>query len=183
MRLPIQNDNLQGLDLKNMLTNPDKFDYADPDHMVINPKSDYYHVPSLKKVRSKLGAKSISSLHCNIRNISKNIGLLEDMFYSLREQPDYDVIGVTETRLNANTVLYIELPHYSIYHTDFPTPAGQVALYNSKASTSFPRSDITLDMLFVESIWVEKAPCNNKKPILVGCIYKHPRANIHEFKE
>ena len=100
MRLPIQNDNLQGLDLNTMLPNPDKFDYADPDHMVINPKSDYYHVPNLKKVRSKLGAKSISSLHCNIRNISKNIGPLEDMFYSLREQPDYDVIGVTETRLN-----------------------------------------------------------------------------------
>ena len=37
-------------------------------------------------------------------------------------------------------------------------------------------------MPLVESVWVEIATPKNKKPILVGCIYKHPGANIDEFK-
>ena len=68
-----------------------------------------------------------------------------------------------------------------IHTDDSPTPAGGVALYVSKALTSFPRSDITLDMPLVESVWVEIATPKNQKPILVGCIYKHPGANIDEF--
>ena len=64
---------------------------------------------------------------------------------------------------------------------DSPTPVGRVALYVSKALKSFPRSDVTLDMPLVESVWVEIATPKNQKPILVGCIYKHPGANIDEF--
>ena len=92
-----------------------------------------------------------------------------------------DVLGVSETRLNANTTFNTELINYNIYQADSPTPAGGVALYFSKALTSFPRSDITLDMPLVESVWVEIATPKNQKPILVGCIYKHPGANIDEF--
>ena len=73
----LQIDNLKNLDLYNLLPNPDESDGADPDHI----------------------AKSFSFLHCNIKSLSKNIGLLEDMLYSLSEQPD--VLGVSETRLNA----------------------------------------------------------------------------------
>ena len=36
-------------------------------------------------------------------------------------------------------------------------------------------------MPLVESVWVEIATPQNKKPILVDCIYKHPGANIDEF--
>ena len=69
-----------------------------------------------------------------------------------------------------------------IYQTDSPTPAGGVALNVSKALTSFLRSDITLDMPLVESVWVEIATPKNQEPILVGCIYKNPGANIDECK-
>ena len=94
-----------------MLPNPDKSDNADPDHILINPLSDNYDISSLNKVLSKSGAKSFSFLHCNIRSLSKNIGLLEDMLYSLSEQPD--VLGVSETRLNANTTFNTELINYN----------------------------------------------------------------------
>ena len=33
----------------------------------------------------------------------------------------------------------------------------------------------------MQSVWVEIATPKNQKPILVGCIYKHPGANIDEF--
>ena len=69
----------------------------------------------------------------------------------------------------------------NICQADSPTLAGGVALYVSKALTSFPRTDVTLDMPLVESVWVEIATPQNIKTILVGCIYKHPGANIDEF--
>ena len=96
-----------------MLPNPDKSDDADPDHILINLQSDHCDIPSLNKVLSKLGAKSFSFLHCNIRSLSKNISLLEDLLYSLSEQPD--LLGVSESRLNANTSLNTELTNYNIY--------------------------------------------------------------------
>ena len=37
------------------------------------------------------------------------------------------------------------------------------------------------DMPLAESVWVEIATPKNKKSNLVGCIYKHPGANIDEF--
>ena len=48
-----------------------KSDDADPDHILINPQSDYYGISSLNKVLSKSGAKSFSFVHCNIRILSK----------------------------------------------------------------------------------------------------------------
>ena len=58
----LQIENLKDLDLYNLLPNPDKSD--DPDHISINPQSDYYDIPSLNKVLSKSGAKSFSCLPC-----------------------------------------------------------------------------------------------------------------------
>ena len=55
------------------------------------------------------------------------------MLYSLGEQPD--VLGVSETRLNANTTLNTQLTNYNIYQTVSPTLVGGVALYVSKALT------------------------------------------------
>ena len=44
-----QLENLKDLDLYDILPNPDKFDEADPDHMLIFPQSYYYDIPSLNK--------------------------------------------------------------------------------------------------------------------------------------
>ena len=80
----LQMDNLKDLDLYNLLPNPDKSDDADPDHILINSQFNYYAISSSNKVLSKSGAKAFSFLYCNIRSLSKNIGLLEDMLYSFK---------------------------------------------------------------------------------------------------
>lgn len=73
------------------------------------------------------------------------------------------------------TIVFITLIHQP--------NAGEVALYVSKSLKSIPRSDITLDMPLVESVWVEIDPCNNKRPIMVGSIYEHPSVNVGDFKD
>ena len=36
-------------------------------------------------------------------------------------------------------------------------------------------------MPLVEPCWIKIDPCNNKAHIIVGCIYRHPSANIEDF--
>ena len=36
-------------------------------------------------------------------------------------------------------------------------------------------------MQSVESCWIEIDPCNGKSHIVIGCIYRHPNANMEEF--
>lgn len=98
----LQLPNLKDLDLYNILPNPDKFDEADPDHMLISPESHYYDIPSLNTVLSKSGKNTISFLHCNIRSLPKHLNLLEDFLCPLNTRPY--IIGITETRLNKNNL-------------------------------------------------------------------------------
>ena len=48
----------------------------------------------------------------------------------------------------------------------------------SKHRKSIPRPDLQLDVELVKSCWVEVDPCNGKAHVVIGCIYRHPTANI-----
>ena len=147
--------------------------------MFINPHSDYF---SLSKVNNELNdslGKAIFLFHCNIRSLTKNLTLLNDTSYSLDCRPN--IISITETRLNLNPISNVDLSNYHLFHTDSPTLAGSTALYVSKNLKAIPRQDLRIDLPIVELCWVERSPCNNKKHIMIECIYKHPSANLEEF--
>ena len=127
---------LMDSDLYNLLANPDKNDEADTDMMFINPHSDYF---SLSKVNNELNnskGKCISLFHCNIRSLTKNLTLLNDMLYSLDCRPD--IIAITETQLNPNSTSNVDLSNYHLFHPDSPTLAGGTALYVSKNFKAMP---------------------------------------------
>ena len=166
-------------DFYNLLPNPDKNDEADPDLMFINPQSDYYSISKMNNVLISRQGKGISLLHCNIRSLTKNLNLLNDMLYSL--DSGLDVIAITETRLNPNSISNTELLNYNLFHVDSPTLAGGVAIYANKALKTIPRPDLKIDLPLVESCWIEIDPCNNNRYILIGCIYRHPSAGMDEF--
>ena len=100
--------------------------------------------------------------------IGVNINLLEDMLCSLIIKPS--ISAITQTRMNVNIITNVELPNYSIFHTDSLASAGGAALYISTFLNSIAMSDIILDIPLVESFWVEISPSNNGKSILVGYI-------------
>ena len=89
-------------DFYNLLPNPDKNDEADPDLMFVNPQSDYYSISKMNNALTRRQGKGISLLHCNIRSLTKNLDLLTDMLYSL--DSGLDVMAITETRLNPNSI-------------------------------------------------------------------------------
>ena len=101
------------------------------------------------------------------------------MLCSLDSTPD--IVTITETRLSCNSISNLDIPKYNVFHTDSPTPAGGAAIYVNKDLKAIPRPDLKIDLPLVESCWVEIDPNNNRKHIMIGCIYKHPPANVEEF--
>ena len=101
------------------------------------------------------------------------------MLYSL--DSGLDVIAISETQLNPNPISNTELLNYNLFHVDSPTLAGGVAIYANKVLKTIPRPDLKIDLPLVESCWIEIDPWNNKRHILIGCIYRHPSAGMDEF--
>lgn len=122
-----QIDQYMDIDLYDMIPNPDKSDETDPDLMLTFPQSDYFSISKMNNVLNNAGPKALSMLHCNIRSLPKNMTLLDDMLCSIDKRQD--ILSLTETKLNANTITNVDLPNYNFYHTDSPTPAGGTAIY------------------------------------------------------
>ena len=151
--------------------------------MLNSPCSQYFSFNKLNKSLNTLTnrSKSISLFHCNIRSLPKNVCLFEDFIIcSLDVKPD--IIAVSETKLNSKTVINIDIPRYQFFHTDrSETAAGGAGLYVSNNLHALCRPDINFKMPLVESCWCEIISGKNKPNIIVGCIYKHPTANLSDF--
>ena len=166
-------------DLYKLIPNPDKFDENDSEFMLNTPSSDYYSIDDINKMLKDAGPKALSLIHCNVRSLSKNLALLNDLISILSSKPD--IIGISETKLNENSVDNIDLLGYNFYQTNSSTNAGGVGIYVSKDLISIPRPDIDLRTDCTESCWIEIDPGFRKKHLLIGCIYRHPRGNIDSF--
>ena len=90
-------------------------------------------------------------------------------------------LAITETKLSNNNVVDVDLHNYNFFHTDSPTMAGGAGLYISNELQSIYRPDIKFSMPLVESCWSEIISGKNKPSVVVGCIYRHPTANLQEF--
>ena len=142
-----------------------------------NPQSEYKS--KLKNIFNTTQGKGISLFHCNIRSFTKNLTLSNDVLCSLDSRPD--IVAITEARLSSNSISNLDIPKYNFFHIDSPTRAGGAAIYVNKVLKAIPRPDLKIDLPLVESCWVEIDPNNNRKHIMIGCMYKHPPANVEEF--
>ena len=167
-----------GIDLYNILPNPDKFDESDPDLMLSTPISEYYSVTDANNLLASADNYSLFFFHCNIRSLPKHFELLHDLLYCFDNIPD--VIAVTETRLNCNSLANIDFPNYKCYNTDSKTMASGAGIYISSSLNTIPRSDLNFDSDEAESCWIEIFQ-EHKPSIIVGCIYRHPSSNLDSF--
>ena len=99
--------------------------------------------------------------------------------YSLSEKPD--IVAITEAKLSNNTVTNIDMSGYKFYHVD-STAAGGAGIYVCNSLKVIERPDIKFSMDLVESCWVEIEPGYQKKNIIIGCIYRHPKASFKIFR-
>ena len=83
--------------LFDLITNPDKFDKCDPDHILSLPSSDYYSVSEMSSTSGKSGSNALTLFFFNIRSLPNNLSLLHDILYCLDSRPN--IIAISETRL------------------------------------------------------------------------------------
>ena len=131
-----------------------------------NPQSEYYSVSKLNNIFNTTQGKGISLFHCNIRSLTKNLTLSNDVLCSLDSRPD--IVAITEARLSSNSISNLDIPKYNFFHIDSPTRAGGAAIYVNKVLKAIPRPDLKIDLPLVESCWVEIDPNNNRKLIMIG---------------
>ena len=168
----------------NLLPNPDKADENDPDQMFTQVTSEYYSLDKTNRATKNAGSKAFSIFHCNIRSLPKNLTLLNDMIYTLSSKPD--VLAVTETKLNENTVSNVDISGYNFYHPDSLTAAGGAGIYVSQNLKTINTPDIKLSIDLVESCWIEihsKSERSGSKNTIICCIYRHPKSNVDKFAE
>ena len=97
------------------------------------------------------------------------------------------MIGISETKIQKDVTpnFDIRLKGYKTYSTPTLASKGGVILYISEKHNSKPRKD--LDNIMEKSYVLESAFSEivvpNKKNIVLGCIYRHPSMDLHDFNE
>ena len=81
--------------------------------MFINPQSEYYTVSKLNNIINTTQGKGFSLSHCNIRGLTKNLTLSNDVLCSLDSRPD--IVAITETRLRSNSISNLDIPKYIFF--------------------------------------------------------------------
>ena len=121
-------------------------------------------------------------LHVNIRSIIKNFDKLEELIYQMPAQPDF--IFITETKLKQTSPInLISLPGYGFYNKNSLSRAGGVGFYVKEDIKFVTRSDLNLFGKEFESLWIETQSLVDKKPVVLGVVYRHPSHNIKLFTE
>ena len=135
------------------------------------------------EIDNHFNASKFSLFHLNIASLGCHKDELEELLSIIEFKPD--IIGLSETKiLKGQTPIYdIGIEGYKNFVTPTESDKGGTIIYFNKNLNGDHRKD--LDNLFyltnkLESTFIEILN-NNKKNIIVGCIYKHPSMDIDEF--
>ena len=111
-------------------------------------------------------------IHSNLASLSKHIDEPRSLICNLNHP--FDVIGITETRLDDDDPLVnIEIDGYEFKHTPTDTQCGGAGIYIRSGYEFEVKHDISKSIPNItETIFVEfKRPGLNN--IVIGCIYMH----------
>ena len=90
--------------------------------------AQYTSADNLINLNNKNIDNELSFLHVNIRSLTKNVSLLEELLFSYKILPD--IIGISETKLNKNSnINSILLNGYKFHFLNSQSNAGGVGLY------------------------------------------------------
>ena len=119
-------------------------------------------------------------IHINISPLHKHHGNLVNSLALCRSPPD--IICITETRLQAESLIDVDLPGYTFIRENSPTIVGGVAMYIKK-SIKFERpGKYNFEVSGCENIWID-VKLNNNKSLISETVYKHPKQNPSSFIE
>ena len=123
----------------------------------------------------------LSMIHVNIRSLQKLFDTLAEMLQLLFALPQ--LICITETKINKEPLVNIELENYHFLHASSVTQAGGVGIYISK--------DISFNLIGenthvgggCEDLWISISTPGIKRKIVIALLYCHPSSDPLAFFE
>ena len=108
----------------------------------------------------------------NINSLSFHFDELESLIS--KSKNDFQIIGISETRLKESQETNIQLENFNIEHVPTESANGGVLLYIRKAINYKLRPDLMIyKKRELESVFIEIIQKDSKN-MVVGCIYRHP---------
>ena len=132
------------------------------------------------------GINNLSFIHINIRSAPKNLKRFELFLQTLK--CNFPIICCSETFFKASSVdRYTPLDYEHIYDYRPKKTGGGTSIFVKNCIQYESRTDLKLeiDSNFANSCFIEinKKCVNNKKSIIIGCIYKAPKLSLTHFND
>ena len=141
--------------------------------------NDDYFSPQISKLACNNQNKSLLITYFNTRSLAKNKRLIEEFITEIDYLPE--MIGISETKLNVNTCLNLNIPFYNFFHNDSPFNAGGVGIYVKQNLNYRLRADISLNVPKCEDIWKDVLTYHGS--IIFTVIYQHPKTDFKNFQD
>ena len=146
---------------------------------VLFNNNDYFSLSSLSQLGSKHDKNNFFVLHLNTRSLTKNHDKIEELLNELNFFPE--IISISETKLNPQKTININICNYDFIHNDSPTNAGGVGLYVKNGLKYSMRNDLNLHLSYCEDIWIEVK--STKQSLILSTIYRHPNSDVANFQD
>lgn len=137
-------------------------------------KSEYIYLDNFPQLKDR---DTFSILLLNIRSMTTNFSYFVDTI--LTTHAYYNILGFTETRLDADIAQLYTLPGYNMFTNNRNRYGGGVAIYIFDNLKSTQVNDYCLMDSYIESLGIEFKSMS--KTCLCLCIYRPPQGNTNDF--
>ena len=142
--------------------------------------TEYYEINALGELMFP-SKEDLSVFHVNIRSLVPKLDEINILLQSLTFE--YDVICITESWLTSGKIGLVDIPNYNALHTIRPDDArgGGVTIYCHKRFNVKHLIEASVSRPNIETLFVTITL--NRRTVILGCVYKPPRASYFGFIE
>ena len=179
--IPILAVNLNAFDAACQVANPENASKIDQNNL---PNILFQSLSDIKPCKVfSLDAKSfdIDNRTSNISSLRSHFGELNELLCDFSNSPV--IIFLSETHININLLINLDISGYTFVQYLSPTRAGGVGAYISKI-LNFPiNENLALNVVGCEHFWINVDFPSRKISYVFAVIYQHPCNNYNAFFE
>ena len=120
-------------------------------------------------------------LHLNTSSLQYHFEELNELLCDFSNPPV--IIFLSESRININPLVNIDIPGYTFIHYPSPIRAGGVGAYISNILNFTTNENLSLNVAGCEDLWINVDFPSRKISYVFAVIYRHPCNNYNAFFE
>ena len=120
-------------------------------------------------------------LHLNISSLRSQFEELNELLCNFPNPPV--IIFLSETRININPFINIDIRGYTFIHYSSPTKAGGVGAYISNILNFTINENLSVNVAGCKDLWIKVDFPSRKISCVFAVIYRHPCNNYNTFFE